>query len=274
MIRVAAMLWLLWAVMPIHAQQHRQLVIFAAASLTDAFEDIATAFETAHPTVEILFNFGGSSTLAAQLNQGAPADIFASANPQQMTKAIDGGRIAGDPQTFAQNRLVLIVPVDNPANIRSIDDLALSGILLVLAAPDVPARVYTDAMLDALAMRTDYGEAYRTSVMENVVSEEPNVRQVAAKIAFGEADAGIVYHSDVTPDIADDVLMLLIPDAVNVTAIYPIAVTDDSPQPELAREFIDFVRAEDGQAILQAWGFLPVPIDDPPVRCMLTRQVD
>jgi molybdate transport system substrate-binding protein len=268
------MVWLLWAVMLIQAQQHRQLVIFAASSLTDAFEDIATAFEAEHPTVDILFNFGGSSTLAAQLNQGAPADIFASANPQQMTKAIDGGRIADDPQTFTQNRLVLIVPADNPANMTSIDDLARSGVLLVLAAPDVPARVYTDAMLDALAMHADYGEAYRMAVMANVVSEEPNVRQVAAKIAFGEADAGIVYHSDVTPDIADDVLVLPIPDAVNTTATYPIAITDDSPHPELAREFIDFVRAEDGQAILQAWGFLLVLMDDPPVRCMLMRQVD
>lgn len=267
-IRLLVILSLLFAVILTQAQQ-QQLIIFAAASLTDAFEAMATAYETAHPDVDILFNFSGSSTLSTQLDQGAPADIFASANPNQMQKAIDSGRISGEPQTFAQNRLVLIVPADNPANIMSIDDLATAGITLILAAPDVPVRTYTDTMLDLLVSNPDYGEPYRNAVMANLVSEEPNVRQVSAKIAFGEADAGIVYLSDVTPDISDDVLAFPIPDDINTIAIYPIAITSDSPNPELAQNFVNFVLSAEGQQILQEWGFESVLDDDKPRKCIL-----
>jgi len=255
MTRVTILLCLLVGGINIQAQGNQQLVIFAAASLTDAFEAMATAFEAEHPNVEILYNFSGSSTLSTQLSQGAPADLFASANPNQMQSAVDEGRIAGTPQTFAQNRLVLIVPADNPANITSLDDLATDGISLILAAPDVPVRTYTDTMLDLLLNDPAYGQLYRDAVMANLVSEEPNVRQVSAKIAFGEADAGIVYLSDVTPDIAEDVLAFPIPNDINTIATYPIAITDDSPNPDLAQEFIDFVLSPTGQSILEEWGF-------------------
>lgn len=240
------------------AQNTRQLTVFAAASLTDAYEAIADAFEAENPNVDVLYNFGGSSTLATQLVQGAPADIFASANDAQMQVAIDGGRIAGEPITFARNRLVLIVPSDNPADIGSLRDLANPNINLILAAPDVPVRTYTDAMLERMANDSDYGEDFRNAVLANLVSEEPNVRQVSAKVALGEADAGIVYLSDVTPDIADNVIALPIPDAFNTIASYPIAITDDTDQPELAQEFIDFVLSDAGQDILVAWNFVSV----------------
>ncbi len=240
------------------AQGATQLVVFAAASLTDAYEAIANEFEAANPGVEILFNFGGSSTLAAQLVQGAPADVFASANPAQMQVAVDGGRIGGTPQIFAQNRLVLIVPANNPANIQSLYDLANPGVNLIFAAPFVPIRTYTDAMLERMAEDADYGEIYRSAVLANVVSEEPNVRQVVAKVALGEADAGIVYVSDVTPDIAEDVLAFSIPDELNTVAAYPIAITNDTRQPELAQQFVDFVLSDAGQAILVEWGFIPI----------------
>ncbi len=242
----------------VRAQNTHQLTVFAAASLTDAFESIADAFEAENPNVEVLYNFGGSSTLATQLVQGAPADIFASANDAQMQVAIDSGRIAGEPVTFARNRLVLIVPAGNPADIGSLHDLANPNINLILATPDVPVRTYTDAMFERMANDPDYGEDFRNAVLANLVSEEPNVRQVTAKVALGEADAGIVYLSDVTPDIADAVHALAIPDAFNTIASYPIAITDDTSQPELAQAFIDFVLSNAGQDILVSWNFVSV----------------
>lgn len=255
-------LWLIVCLLPliVHvqpAQARDELIVFAAASLTDAFEAIGVAFEAENPDVDVLFNFAGSSTLAAQLIQGAPADVFASANNAQMTVAVEGGEVMGVPVTFALNRLVVIVPADNPANIQSLDDLATPGVRLILAAPDVPVRVYADTMLQRMAEDPAYGEAYRAAVMNNLVSEEPNVRQVAAKVALGEAEAGVVYLSDVTPDIAQDVLLLPIPDAYNTIASYPIAVTSDQ---ELAQAFVDFVLSDAGQEILVEWGFVSVRV--------------
>jgi molybdate transport system substrate-binding protein len=238
--------------------QEGALIVFAAASLTDAFEEIAAEFEAANPDVEVLFNFGSSSDLAAQLSEGAPADVFASANNRQMNVAVEAERIAGDPVVFVQNRLILIVPFDNPAEVEGLASLASESVQLVVAALGVPVRDYTDTMLEALAADACYGEAYREAVLANIVSEEQNVRQVSAKVALGEADAGIVYASDVTPDIADDVIAFAIPDAVNTIASYPIAVTNDSTSPELAQAFVDYVLSEDGQAIMATWGFIPM----------------
>jgi molybdate transport system substrate-binding protein len=249
---------------PAAAQESQTLTVFAAASLTDAFTEIADAFKTENPDVEIIFNFGGSSSLATQLVEGgAPADIFASANTKQMQVVVDGERIAGEPVTFVRNRLVLIVPVENTGNIESLRDLENEGVKLVVAAPEVPVRDYTDAMLNKLAADPEYGEDYRAAVVSNIVSEEENVRQVTAKVALGEADAGIVYRSDVTPDITDLVEMLLIPDELNTLAEYPIAITNDSANPELAQAFIDFLSSEAGQSILTKWNFLlPCPEPD------------
>jgi molybdate transport system substrate-binding protein len=240
------------------AQETQTLIVFAAASLTDAFTEIGAAFEAENPGVDVVFSFGGSSQLAAQLAEGAPVDVFASASASQMTVAVEAGRIAGTPETFVKNRLVLITPADNPASITGLADLANDGIALVVAAPAVPVREYTDTMLTKMAAYPGYGETYREAVIANIVSEEDNVRQVAAKVALGEADAGIVYLSDVTPDIADDVLTFPIPDAFNTIATYPIAVTDDGENPEIAGAFVDYVLSDDGQAILASWNFVPV----------------
>jgi molybdate transport system substrate-binding protein len=238
--------------------ESQTLTIFAAASLTDAFTAIGADFEAAHPGVAVVFNFAGSSTLAAQIAEGAPADVFASANPRQMQNAIDGGRIAGEPQDFAANNLVLITPADNPAGIASLDDLANDGVLLVLAAPDVPVRVYTDTLLEQLAADPAYGAVYRTAVLANLASEEVDVRAVVTKVSLGEADAGIVYSSDITPDVAASLRTFPIPEAVNPRATYPIAVVAGSPQPDLAAAFVSAVLADSGQATLAKWGFLPV----------------
>ncbi len=242
---------------PIHAQDSEDLIVFAAASLANVFEEIALEFEAANAGVNVIFNFSGSSDLAAQLEEGAPADIFASANDRQMQLAVDAGRITGEPRTFAKNRLVLIVPEDNPADITGIDDLTADNVALVIAAPAVPVRDYTETMLGLLADDPDYGEAYVTAFMANVVSEEENVRQVAAKVALGEADAGIVYFSDVTPDIADKVIAIAIPDAINTIADYPIAVTDNPTNPALAQAFVDHILSDAGQALLVKWNFVP-----------------
>lgn len=230
----------------------RELVVFAASSLTDAFTEIGAAFEAENPGVRVLFSFGSSSDLAVQLTQGAPADVFASANIKQMTAADQGGV----PRAFAFNRLALIVPSDNPADIHGVEDLDTPGIALVVAATGVPIRAYTDTLIGKMAADPAHGAAYQAGVQGNIVSEEQNVRLIAAKVALGEADAGIVYFSDVTPDIADSVQIFSIPSGLDVLAIYPIVAIHASAQPDLAAAFVDFVVSEPGQATLARWNFI------------------
>lgn len=230
----------------------QEIVVFAAASLTDAFTEIAQDFEAQHPEATVLLNFAGSSQLAAQLVEGVPADVFASANEAQMQAVVDAGRIAISAAIpFVSNRLTIVVPADNPAGITALEDLAKPDIKLVVAVQGVPVRQYTDEIVAQL------GEPFAAGFYNNVVSEEENVRQVSAKIALGEADAGIVYTSDVTPDLADQVIQIEIPAAQNVIATYPIALLSDAPHPELAQEFIAFVQSTAGQEILGRWGFGP-----------------
>jgi molybdate transport system substrate-binding protein len=236
-----------------------ELTVFAAASLTDAMNELSNTYQATHPDIRIVRNFASSSTLAAQLVEGMQADVFASANETQMQNAVTAGRITGQPQIFATNRLTAIVPLDNPAEIETLADLAKPGIALVLAAPGVPVRDYTDLSVANLAANPAYGETFQTAFYANLVSEEDTVRQVAAKVALGEADAGVVYTSDVTPDIANKVQMIAIPDEYNVIATYPIAVLDDAPSPEEAAQFIAFILSPEGQQILQHWGFGPSP---------------
>lgn len=244
--------------MPTHAAESRTLTVFAPSSLTDAFKELALAFQKSNPDVEIVFNFGASSTLATQIVEGAPADVFASANAKQMQVVADASLLDGEAQVFAHNRLILITPADNPAEIEGLSDLTKPGLKLVLAAPKVPVRDYTDAMLEKLAKSPDFGPDYREAVLKNVVSEEDNVRQVAAKVALGEADAGVVYASDVTPDIREKVQPFAIPDEVNTLASYPIAALSTSKALELARAFIEFTLSDAGQDILSKWGFISI----------------
>ncbi len=261
----------------VNAQQSepRTLVVFAASSLTDAFEEIGTEFEAQYEGVTVIYNFGGSSTLSAQITEGAPADVFASANVPQMDVVVETGRVnTDDVQIFARNCLVVALPADNRAGITTLLDLANPGVLLVVAAPEVPVRTYTDTMFGLLASDPAYGPDYVEAVMRNIVSEEPNVRQVMARIALGEADAGVVYRSDVTPDIADAVIVLTIPDTYNVFASYPIAPLNDTSQPQLAAAFVDFVRSDAGGVILDSWGLVPVPPDEIEVTPEATPDVD
>lgn len=235
------------------------LTIFAASSLTDALTEMGQVFETQHSGVTVQFNFASSSDLATQLAEGAPGDLFASANKAQMDNAVAAGRITGEPVAFLTNSLVIIVPADNPAGITTLADLANNGIKLVSALPDVPIRTFTEQMLGNAAADAAYGADFQASVLANLVSEEANVRQLAAKVTLGEADAGIVYRSDVTPDISDQVQVIEIPDDLNVVAVYPIGVVNDSANPEMAQAFVDLVLSAEGQAVLAKWGFGPRP---------------
>jgi len=233
----------------------RKLIVFAAASLTDAFNEIGEQFKLQNPGAAFEFNYAGSQQLRTQLEQGAAADVLASANTKEMTGAIQAELVvSGTQKVFARNRLAVIVPKDNPG-VTELKDLAKSGLKIVLAAPGVPVGGYSLTALDK--MNADFGATFSQTVLSNVVSYEDNVKQVVAKIQLGEGDAGIVYTSDVTPAAAEKVVKLEIPDKYNVLATYPIAVLKDAPQADLAAEFVDYVLSEDGQAILKKWGFIP-----------------
>lgn len=235
-----------------------ELDVFAAASLTGAFEQIGELFEAAHPEASLVFNFAGSQQLAQQIIEGAPADVFASANPSQMDGVVDAGGIdAASPQTFVMNRLVVIYPKDNPAGLRALGDLAAPGLKTVFAAQEVPVGQYSLDFLDLAAADPAFGLAFKAQVLKNVVSYEDNVKAVLAKVALGEADAGIVYSSDLVGEDAGKVGKLDIPDELNVTASYPIAVLKECRQPELARAFVELVLSSQGQEVLANYGFIP-----------------
>jgi molybdate transport system substrate-binding protein len=237
------------------------LTVFAAASLTEAFTELGKNFQAEHADVTLTFNFAGSDQLAEQINQGAPADVFASANTQQMETAVGGSRIdAAAPRTFVRNRLVLVLPAGNPGGVATPRDLSRPGLRLVLAAEAVPVGQYSLDFLDKAAQDAEYGPAYKAGVLKNVVSYEENVKAVLTKVVLGEADAGIVYTSDVTGAAADQVDRLDIPDALNTVATYPIAALNDSPNAEAAQAFVDFVLSPVGQGVLAKYGFVPAVV--------------
>jgi molybdate transport system substrate-binding protein len=235
------------------------LTVFAAASLTDAFNEIGQNFSAEHPGVTITFNFAGSQQLAQQLAQGAPADLFASANRRQMEMAILEAQrvISGTEQTFVHNRLVVIYPADNPAGITQLQDLAKPGVKLILAAQEVPVGQYSLDFLGKAVQDLAFGATFKDDVLKNVVSYEENVRSVLTKVALGEGDAGIVYTSDISGDGADQVGRMDIPDALNTIASYPIAIVNDSAYPAQAQALMDYILSPAAQAVLANYGFIP-----------------
>ncbi len=233
------------------------LTVFAAASLTDSFKELAALFESKNPGVTVALSFGGSQALAQQIDQGAPADVFASASAKYMDAALKSGRVnQGDPLVFAKNRLVVIFPAANHAGILSLADLAKPGLKIDLADKSVPAGQYTLDFLDKAAADPTFGPAFKTAVLANVVSNETDVRAVLSKVALGEADAGVVYISDYQ-SAAGKLGKLDIPDSFNSIASYPIAPLADSKNAGLARAFVTLVLSPEGQAILAKHGFLP-----------------
>lgn len=240
-----------------------RLSIFAAASLADAFDEIGRGFEANNPGVSLSFNYGGSNQLAQQIVQGAPVDVFASANQRQMDVVIESGQVVSTTQrTFVRNRLVVVFPADNPAKIRTLNDLAKPGIKLVLAAEAVPVGQYALDFLQKASEAAEFTEAYREMVLANVVSYEENVRAVLSKVELGEADAGIVYTSDISGDAADRVGDLDIPDELNTIAAYPIAAIKESDNAAMAQRFVDYVLSEEVQAVLAGYGFIPGAADE------------
>lgn len=226
------------------------LVVAAASSLTEAFEEVAAAFE-AETGTPVDLGFAGSSTLAAQIVQGAPFDLFASANQPQMNVVQDAGLVEGEALLFARNELVVIAAPDGP--VATLEDLALDGALVVLAGPEVPVGAYARTALARLD--ATLGDGFEVRVLANVVSEEPNVRQVASKVVLGEADAAIVYATDAA--ILDGVVTIPIPADANVQAAYPAAVLTTARHPDLARAFLAFLASDAARAILATRGFAP-----------------
>jgi len=231
------------------------LNVFAAASLTESFTEMANTYHQQHPNVIIKLNFNGSQILEQQIANGAPADIFASADLNNMQKASNAGLVNAS-QIFVKNRLVVIIPASNPGNINSLKDLARKGVKIDIEAKTVPAGNYTRQVLANMSKSADYGSGFGNAALANVVSEETNVKAVVQKVQLGEADAGFVYRSDVTAAVANKLKFITIPDAYNVTAQYPIAVVKSSTHTSDARAFIDFVLSTAGQDILQKYHFI------------------
>lgn len=233
-----------------------RLTVFAAASLIEAFSEIGDRYKAANPGVQITLNFAGSQQLAQQLSQGAPADVFASADKEQMDKVIKSGRVLeGIEVMFIQNRLVIIVPEDNPDQIQDLGDLSNPGLNIILADGAVPVGRYSMEMLSRASNSNLYGSGFKEDVLSNVVSYEENVRAVLSKIILAEADAGIVYESDGFGANGEDIRLISIPDQVNISASYYISPVSGSSNQGLARDFIDFVLSPQSQAILTKYGF-------------------
>lgn len=222
------------------------VTVFAASSLTEAFTELEATFEREHPSVDVQLTFAGSHVLRLQLEHGASADVFASADPVQMTALRDAGRLDSD-AVFARNELVVIVPADNPAGLERFEDLA-GAKRIVLGSAAVPAGRYADAVL------AQSGEGFAAAVRTHVVSRESNVRLVRAKVELGEADAAIVYRTDAVA--SSRVQSVPIPSHAAVPVELPIGVLSDAPHPEAAKRFAEHVRSASGQATLAAHGFV------------------
>ncbi|SFN26733.1 molybdate transport system substrate-binding protein [Actinomadura madurae] len=220
----------------------RTLTVFAAASLTEVFGSLGKTFETAHPGVQVRFNFGGSSTLAQQITQGAPADVFAAASPATMTTVTGAGDAAGAPAVFTKNRLVIAVPKDNPGRVAAVGDLARPGLKIVLCAVRVPCGAAAETALGAAGVRV------------RPASREQDVKAVLTKVGLGEADAGLVYRTDARA-AGGTVTGIEFPEAAKAVNDYPIVEVAKAPQSALAKEFIRLVLGSQGKAALTGAGF-------------------
>jgi molybdate transport system substrate-binding protein len=246
-----ALVALLLAARAAHADTLR---VSAAASLTEAFQEIAALYEQAQPGDSVELNFAGSQVLRTQIEQGAAADVFASADLVH-ADALKAGGLLGPYQVFARNRLVVVVPAQG-ARVRGLQDLARPGMKLVVAGPSVPVGRYTTQAIAKLAAAGLFGDDFQARAHANVASQETSVRAVLAKVALGEADAGFVYASDAAT-APEKVRTLDVPERYNVVAQYPIGVLARSGAAEKARVFVALVTGSEGQAILRKHGFAP-----------------
>ena len=235
--------------------------VFGAASLRNVFPAMVTAFEKARPMYKnrrFSFNFQGTDVLTAQIQQGAPCDIFAGASTKYGTVLYNGGFI-NTPVNFCQNTLIVITPKSNPARLHTLADLANPGVMIAIGDAAVPIGTYTRTVLTNLSAL--YGAAYKTSVLANVVSTEVNVTAVSALVQLGEVDAGFVYQSDAS-SAGTRVMRIAIPATYqsNPLPTYPIALTKSCKTPIISQRFVDFVLSAAGQKIMKAYSFLPKPV--------------
>jgi molybdate transport system substrate-binding protein len=222
--------------------EERTLTVFAAASLTEVFGELEPRFEEVHPGVDVVFNFGASSDLAQQIVNGGPADLFAAANTSTMKTVSDAGLVDGEPTVFATNVLQIVTPPGNPAGIASFADLARPDLKVVVCAPQVPCGSAVQKIEQA------------TGLTLSPVSEEPDVKSTLGKVTTGNADAGLVYATDVHA-AGDDVQGIEFPEAAQAVNDYPIVVIADAPAADLARAFQGLVTGPMGRAVLGSAGF-------------------
>lgn len=224
------------------AAEDKTLIVFAAASLKPTFTQLAEDFEDEHDNVDVKLSFGGSSDLAAQINEGAPADVFASADERTMALVTDAGGASGTPKIFVANTLQIATPPDNPAQIKTIEDLSDPDTKVVLCAPQVPCGAASTKLLDLV------------SVKVKPVSEELSVTDVLGKVSSGEADAGLVYVTDVV-SAGDSVRGIVIPEASKVVNSNPIVALKEASDPELAQAFVDLIHSDDAREVFEEAGF-------------------
>jgi molybdate transport system substrate-binding protein len=232
-----------------------ELTLFGAASLSGVLDQAKAAYETGHPGTTLTISTDSSSALATQIEQGAPADVFLSADTTNPQKLVDGGFASGTPQAFAANELTIIVPAGNPASIASPSDLARDGVKVIAAGDEVPITTYATRLIGNLAKESGDPSGFEAAYAANVVSKEDNVKAVVAKIELGEGDAGIVYVTDARASTRVETVD--VPDTANVPASYAGVVVKASAHQAAAAAFLDWFAGPDGQTILASFGFLP-----------------
>ena len=231
------------------------LTIFAAASLAGALDEVKVAYTSSHPETTLTISTDSSAALATQIEQGAPADVFLSADTANPQKLVSGGFSTGEAVAFASNKLAIVAPADNPAGVATPADLAKPGLKIIAAGDKVPITAYAKQLVANLAKEPGYPAGFEAAYAANVVSKEDNVKAVIGKIEIGEGDAAIVYDTDAKA--SDDVTTIAVPEGANVTAKYAAIVVGASPDQEPARMFLGWLTGPDGQAVLSRFGFLP-----------------
>jgi molybdate transport system substrate-binding protein len=232
-----------------------ELTVFAAASLSNVLKEVATAYEAAYPGSKITVSADSSAALETQIEQGAPADVFLSADTTNPKKLVDAGLSAGQPVVFAGNKLTIVVPSDHPGNVASPKDLAKARLKIIAAGDAVPITKYATQLVANLAKVAGYPAGFAAAYAANVVSQEDNVKAVIGKIELGEGDAAVVYVTDAAA--STKVKPIDVPDEANVPASYAGVVVGASKHLEPARTFLGWLTSPDGLAIFQQFGFLP-----------------
>ncbi len=249
---------LLFIVSAGQAEDKQELTVYSGAGLTGAMSEIAEIYENSS-NMSVKFNFDGVPALRAQIEQGAYADVLVSANLKHMNALKSEGFMDNQSVViFVRNKVAIIVPNGNPANVTGLKDLAVPGVKIIMGTKELPAGDYAQQVLDKLAADPELGPAFKESVLANVVSLETTVNRVVSKVALGEADAGFAFISDVSPQMVGKVTKIFIPDKYNVIGDFPVGVLAQSKYKEQAQAFIDVIMSEEGQAILEKYGFVPV----------------